>query len=157
MHAGRSCLCRGQRQVQGAVVRVHHRAPLKSSEREKLAQGRGFGNCSGSKAGQRTRGVPLCTSTAAAAEPPPEGKLEVTFTQSYIFPALQILQSGCNRDICSWTEKLSGDWLGEGRKEGSRRKEGRRVAHPRGRAKGLPRFGKAVKQLFTHQPLLRDQ
>lgn len=42
-------------------------------------------------------------------------------------------------------------------REGRKQEEGRRVAHPRGRAKGLPRFGKAVKLLFIHKPLLRDQ
>lgn len=98
-------------------------ASLKSSE---LARGRGVCNCSGSKRRQTACRVPPCTSTvgkfltAAAAEPLPEGTLEVTFTQSDIFPGLQILKSGCNRAICSWTENLSGDWLGEGRKEGER-------------------------------------
>lgn len=88
---------------------------------------------------------------AAAAEPRPEGKLEVTFTQSYIFPALQILQSGCNRDICSWTEKLSGDWLGEGRKEAEGRKES---GSSPGQGKGAATFWKSIySPTFTLRPV----
>lgn len=131
MHRVRSCLSRGQQQVQKPVVRVHHRGkkhlhPLNLQS----WPGKGvFVTAVGQSDARQPAGSPPCTSTvgkfltAAAAEPLPEGTLEVTFTQSDIFPGLQILKSGCNQAFCSWTENLSGDWLGEGRKEAGGRKE----------------------------------
>lgn len=59
--------------------------------------------------------------------------------QSYIFPGLQILKSGCNQAICSWTEKLSRDWLREGRKGVERRKES---CSSLGQGKGAATFWK---------------
>lgn len=69
--------------------------------------------------------------------------------QSYIFPALQILQFGCNQAICSWTANQSQE-TSVGR-TGRKQEEGRSMAHPQARAKGLPRFGKVVSLIFVCQ------
>lgn len=61
----------------------------------------------------------------------------VSFTPSHIFLGLQILKSGCNQAICSWTENVSGDWCGEGWKEGGGREES---SSPSGQGKGAATF-----------------
>lgn len=151
MHGVRSCVSRGQHQVQEPVVKVHRRGkkhlqPL-NLQREKSWPREGvFVTAVGQSEARQTAGSHCAKSTvgkflrAAAAEPLPEGALEVTFTQSYIFPSLQILQSGCNHAICSWTEKLSGDWLREGRKEAAGRKES---GSSPGQGKGAATFWKS--------------
>lgn len=48
----------------------------------------------------------------------------VSFTQSSIFPGLQVVKFGCNKAACSWTENVSGDECGEGWEEAALRKEG---------------------------------
>lgn len=101
------------------LSRVHHRGkkylhPL-NLQREKSWPREGvFGTAMGQSEAREPAGSHCAhpqsgISSAAAAEPLPDGNLEVTFTQSHIFPGLQILHSGCNQAICSWTEELSGD------------------------------------------------
>lgn len=147
MHAVRSCLSRGQHQVQKPVVKVHRRGkkhlhPL-NVQREKSWPREGvFVTAVGQSeatepAGSHCAHPQSGSSSAAAAEPLPGGNLEITFTQSYIFPGLQILKSGCNQAICSWTEKLSRDWLREGGKEAEGRKES---SSSLGQGKGAPIF-----------------
>lgn len=160
MHTVRSCLSRGQHQVQKPVVKVHHRGkshlrPL-NPQREKSWPREGVFVTAVGQSEATEPAVSHCahpqsgSSSAAAAEPLLEGNLEVTFIQSYIFPGLQILKSGCNRAICSWPEKLWRDWLGEGRKEAERRKES--CSSP-GQGKGAATFWKSSETALYSQSL----
>lgn len=154
MHAGRSRLSRGQHQAQEAAVRVHHRGqqhlrPL-NLQREKSWPGKGVCDCSGSKAGQNLRGPTGHIHSSSLLQLPSHAPRE-NWRSLLPNPTFFLLFRSCSlgaTEIFAAGLKSSQE-IGSG-KEGRKQKEGRRVAHPRGRAKGLPRFGKA----FTHQPLL---
>lgn len=159
MHRVRSCLSRGQQQVQKPVVRVHHRGKkhlhplnLQSWPGEGV-----FVTAVGQSDARQPAGSHRAHPQSGSSSPL---QLPSHSPRELFYP---IRHFSWSSDLEVWVQpsylQLDGKplrRLARGGKEGSRRKEGERLIPGAGR-RGLPRFGKAVKLLFIHKPLLRDQ